>query len=147
MATRSPGLKSLDSVIVLWTSVSNTLKKHSLHICCPVFGRLKIAFAFWQSAQLFGAIVVRPEGDHGKEDIILAECRSGDLSQLRCRRTSGKEGKGTKSLKSTLSRPRKSLSRQRAAHRVDHHGSYPVRPTLIKIKSILMHHLALSTQK
>ena len=43
--------------MVLCTSVSKTLKKQSLHICCPVFGRLRIAFAFWQRAQLFGAIV------------------------------------------------------------------------------------------
>jgi hypothetical protein len=57
MATRSPGLKSWASVMVLCTSVSKTLKKQSLHICCPVFGRLRIAFAFWQRAQLFGAIV------------------------------------------------------------------------------------------
>lgn len=57
MATRSPGLKSSASVMVLCTSVSKTLKKQSLHICCPVFGRLRNAFAFWQRAQLFGAIV------------------------------------------------------------------------------------------
>ena len=43
--------------MVLCTSVSKILKKQSLHICCPVFGRLRIAFAFWQRAQLFGAIV------------------------------------------------------------------------------------------
>jgi hypothetical protein len=43
--------------MVLCTSVSKTLKKQSLHICCPVFGRLKIAFAFWQRAQLFGAMI------------------------------------------------------------------------------------------
>jgi hypothetical protein len=50
--------------MVLCTSVSKTLKKQSLHICCPVFGRLNIAFAFWQRAQLFGAIAC---GDDGGE--------------------------------------------------------------------------------
>lgn len=42
--------------MVLWTSVSKTLKKQTLHICCPVFCRLNIAFAFWQREQLLGAM-------------------------------------------------------------------------------------------
>ena len=45
-------------MMVLWTLVYITLKKHSLHICFPVIERLRIAFAFWQRAQLFGAIAL-----------------------------------------------------------------------------------------
>ena len=58
--------------MVLCTSVSKTLKKQSLHICCPVFGRLIIAFAFWQRAQLFGAILDDYHWQHFRQQV---ECQ------------------------------------------------------------------------
>ncbi len=36
---------------------------------------------------------------------------------------------------------------QLISHQADHHGLYPVRRTPIKIKSILKHHSAMSTQR
>lgn len=56
MAIFSPALKSLALIIVLWTSVSNTQKKHSLQTWSPVLGRLIIARALSQKAQFRGGI-------------------------------------------------------------------------------------------
>jgi hypothetical protein len=62
--------------MVLCTSVSKTLKKQSLHICCPVLGRLRIAFAFWQRAQLFGAIVDGYHWQHFREQVESSNGRT-----------------------------------------------------------------------
>lgn len=56
MATRSPGLNSFAFTIVLCTSVSNTVKKHSLHICCPVLGRRITALDLLHKEQLFAGM-------------------------------------------------------------------------------------------
>jgi hypothetical protein len=70
IATRSPRRKSRASTIVRCTSVSNTQKKQSLQICCPVLGRLSTARASWQSAQGRGAMA---GADSGKQVPVVEE--------------------------------------------------------------------------
>lgn len=78
MATLSPGLNKFASVIVWWTSVSKTKKKHTLHICWPVFGLLRMALDCWHKAQDAGAMEVRVRFRVGPRLDMEVACLGGE---------------------------------------------------------------------
>ena len=132
MATRSPGLKSLDPVMILWTSVSNTLGKQTLFTCLlPDIWASQDGVCIWQSEQLFSAIALRAEEDNRWRRgyyVWRSDARDGSHTMPKVLRKRGKghkekRKKDIKSLKPRLSLPRKSLSRRRRTALSAHDGT------------------------